>query len=156
MNPWFSDLHWPQVGIYRVFPIPWEGRLEIYTRGGTRGFVRGASVSNTGTLYTEQTEALSKYRNIQGILIISQTTPRPQSFWHVVSSWDRFLPGFKGRKELRVPAEEGGTQHHGQWSLWSTDPGLATWLTWLLRAGGEILSKLRVFKRNSIFVPWEG
>lgn len=67
MNPWFSDLHWPQVSIYRVFPIPWEGRLEIYTRGGTRGFVQGASVSNAGTLYTEQTEALSKYRKIQGI-----------------------------------------------------------------------------------------
>lgn len=156
MNPWFSDLHWPQVGIYRVFPIPWEGRLEIYTRGGTRGFVRGASVSNAGTLYTEQTEALSKYRNIQGILITSQTTPRPQSFWHVVSSWDRFLPGLRAGRSCVCPLRKEGPSTTASGASGAQTLGLATWLTWLLRAGGEILSKLRVFKRNSIFVPWEG
>lgn len=117
MKPCFSALHCPQVSIYRAFPIPWEGGLEIYTREGTRGFVHGASVSNTGILYTEQTEALSKYRNIKGIWIISQSTQRLQSFWHVVSSWDRFPLG------LRAGRSCGGTQHHGQWSLWNTDPG---------------------------------
>lgn len=34
-----------------------------------------------------------------------------------------FSPRIKGREELCVPAEEGGTQHRGQWSLWNTDPG---------------------------------
>lgn len=120
MNPCFSDLHCPQVSIYRAFPIPWEGGLEIYTREGTRGFVHGASVSNTGILYTEQTEALSKYRNIKGILIISQSTQRLQSFWRVVSSWDRFALGLRAgrscgcllRKEGPDPTASGasGTQ----------------------------------------------
>lgn len=45
--------------------------------------------------------------------MILQTTQRLQSFGHVLSSWHRFLLGLRGRKELCVLAEEGGTQHHG-------------------------------------------
>lgn len=39
MNPWFSDLHCPQVSIYRDFPIPWEGAGNLHqSRVCTRSF----------------------------------------------------------------------------------------------------------------------
>lgn len=136
------------MSIYRVFPIPWEGRLEIYTRAGTPRVCTRSFRFKYRDLYTEQTEASSKCRNSEGILIGSQTTQRLLVCGFLLGS---FSPWIRGRKDLCVPAEEGGSQHHGTWTL-----DLATWLTWLRRQGGEILSNLRVFKRNFIFLPGQG
>lgn len=156
MNPWVSDLHCPQVSIYRVFPIPWEGRLEIYTRAGTPRVCTRSFRFKCRDLYTEQTEASSKYRKIEGFLIGSQTTQRLQSFWRVVSSWDHFLPGLgAGRTCVCPPRKEGPN---------TTASGASGTQTWIWPRGWpgcsglgcEILSTLRVFKRNLIFLPGEG
>lgn len=97
-----QDLHCPQVSIYRAFPHP-MGRSagNLHQRGNAEGLYTELPLQIQGFCTLNKQKHRQKYRNIEGILIVSQTTQRLQSFGHVLSSWDRFLLRFRGRKELK-------------------------------------------------------